>query len=195
MVFKSKGGLTYVAELRNGNPEHKMGHLACFVTGMFALEAEHSDDPERKEKITKLAEELGRTCHESYIKTASGIGPEMFYFDQMQEATTNGGDHGYIQRPEVIEGWFYLWRLTKNKMYKEWVWNAMMAIEKHCKVDAGYAGLRNVYKPEEGYDDVMQSFFFAETLKYGYLTFADDKIPLDQWVFNTEAHPLPIYSS
>ncbi|KAK0408930.1 hypothetical protein QR680_004245 [Steinernema hermaphroditum] len=195
MVFKSKGGLTYVAELRNGNPEHKMGHLACFVTGMFALEAEHSDDPARKEKIMKLAEELGKTCHESYVRAASGIGPEMFYFDQFQEATTNGGDHGYIQRPEVIEGWFYLWRLTKKKVYKEWVWEAMMAIEKHCKVDAGYAGLRNVYKPEDGYDDVMQSFFFAETLKYGYLTFADDKIPLDHWVFNTEAHPLPIYSS
>jgi len=33
-------------------------------------------------------------------------------------------------------------------------------------------------------------FFFAEVLKYLYLTFADpDVINLDQWVFNTEAHP------
>lgn len=40
----------------------------------------------------------------------------------------------------------------------------------------------------------MESFFLAETLKYLYLLFADDasELPLDEWVFNTEAHPLPI---
>ena len=42
-------------------------------------------------------------------------------------------------------------------------------------------------------DDVQQSFFIAETLKYLYLLFSDDSIlPLDKWVFNTEAHPLPV---
>ena len=42
-------------------------------------------------------------------------------------------------------------------------------------------------------DDVQQSFFLAETLKYLYLLFSDDDlIDLKQWVFNTEAHPLPI---
>ena len=33
-------------------------------------------------------------------------------------------------------------------------------------------------------DDVTQSFFFAETLKYFYLIFADgDAVHLDEWVF------------
>ena len=42
-------------------------------------------------------------------------------------------------------------------------------------------------------DDVQQSFFLAETLKYLYLLFSDDDlIDLKEWVFNTEAHPLPI---
>ena len=42
-------------------------------------------------------------------------------------------------------------------------------------------------------DDVTQSFFFAETLKYFYLIFADaDVVHLDEWVFNTEAHPLRV---
>ena len=44
--------------------------------------------------------------------------------------------------------------------------------------------------------DMMESFFLGETLKYLYLLFADvdkQEISLDQWVFNTEAHPLPIY--
>ena len=38
-----------------------------------------------------------------------------------------------------------------------------------------------------------QSFFLAETLKYFYLIFCDyDVINLDEWVFNTEAHPLKV---
>lgn len=31
MVMKSKGGLTYVTDLRYDRPDHKMGHLACFA--------------------------------------------------------------------------------------------------------------------------------------------------------------------
>ena len=32
-------------------------------------------------------------------------------------------------------------------------------------------------------------------LKYAYLLFTDEElVPLDKWVFNTEAHPLPVYT-
>ncbi len=42
----------------------------------------------------------------------------------------------------------------------------------------------------------MESFWLAETLKYFYLLFCEpDVIPLSQYVFNTEAHPLPIWGS
>jgi mannosyl-oligosaccharide alpha-1,2-mannosidase len=38
-----------------------------------------------------------------------------------------------------------------------------------------------------------QSFWIAETLKYFYLIFSDPElISLDDYVFNTEAHPLKI---
>lgn len=37
----------------------------------------------------------------------------------------------------------------------------------------------------------LQSFWTAETLKYFYLIFSPpDVISLDEYVFNTEAHPL-----
>lgn len=37
----------------------------------------------------------------------------------------------------------------------------------------------------------LQSFFLAETLKYLYLLFSPPEVmPLTDWVFNTEAHPL-----
>ena len=43
--------------------------------------------------------------------------------------------------------------------------------------------------------DKMESFFLGETLKYLYLLFSDDHdvVSVDRWVFNTEAHPLPIW--
>jgi len=42
-------------------------------------------------------------------------------------------------------------------------------------------------------DNMMQSFFLAETLKYLYLLFSPPSvISFDGWVFNTEAHPLRI---
>ncbi|EYC38168.1 hypothetical protein Y032_0738g1955 [Ancylostoma ceylanicum] len=195
MVMKSKSGLTYVAELRNGLPEHKMGHLACFSVGMFALQAVNEKTEEERLSTMKLAEELGRTCHESYIRTTTHIGPEMFYFNGEEDATSRNSENGYILRPEVIEGFFYLWRLTGKPMYREWVWDAIQAIDKYCRVEGGFSGIYDVYDPKKGHDDVQQSFFLAETLKYAYLTFTDNSVvPLDKWVFNTEAHPLPVMS-
>eukprot|EP00878_Enallax_costatus_P028173 GHUV01030392.1.p3 GENE.GHUV01030392.1~~GHUV01030392.1.p3 ORF type:complete len:111 (+),score=26.10 GHUV01030392.1:119-451(+) len=43
----------------------------------------------------------------------------------------------------------------------------------------------------------MESFWLAETLKYFYLLFEDDPsvVDFDEWVLNTEAHPLPIWGS
>jgi len=46
--------------------------------------------------------------------------------------------------------------------------------------------------PEQ--NDSMQSFFLAETLKYLYLIFSPTTVlPQSQYVFNTEAHPFPIF--
>lgn len=60
-------------------------------------------------------------------------------------------------------------------------------------MENGYSGIRDVESVPAQRDDVQQSFFIAETLKYLYLLFSDDDvISLDKWVFNTEAHPLPV---
>lgn len=68
------------------------------------------------------------------------------------------------------------------------------ALEKYCRVGTGgYSGIRDVYSSNPIKDDVQQSFFIAETLKYLWLLFSDDDVlPLDHWVFNTEAHPFPL---
>ena len=44
--------------------------------------------------------------------------------------------------------------------------------------------------------DKMESFWTGEALKYLYLLLdSAPRFPLDQWVFNTEAHPLPVLGS
>lgn len=41
----------------------------------------------------------------------------------------------------------------------------------------------------------MESFFLGETLKYFVLLFGDDELlSLDDYVLNTEAHPLPVFA-
>jgi len=68
---------------------------------------------------------------------------------------------------------------------------------RYTKLPVGYSSIGNVKalnSPQ--YRNKMESFWLGETLKYFYLLFSDDPklIPLDRFVFNTEAHPLPIYS-
>lgn len=117
------------------------------------------------------------------------------HFVNHQEATTsNKNEMYYILRPEVVEAWFVLYRITGNPMYREWCWAMVQALEKYCATPFGYSGIQNVYNKNTEKDDVQQSFFLSETLKYLYLTFTDPSvISLDEYVFNTEAHPFPIY--
>ncbi|KAM4865776.1 mannosyl-oligosaccharide 1,2-alpha-mannosidase IA isoform 1-T1 [Thomomys bottae] len=193
LIRKSSGGLTYIAEWKGGLLEHKMGHLTCFAGGMFALGADGAPETLTQHYL-ELGAEIARTCHESYNRTFMKLGPEAFRFDGGVEAiATRQNEKYYILRPEVIETYMYMWRLTHDPKYRKWAWEAVEALESHCKVNGGYSGLRDVYFLHENYDDVQQSFFLAETLKYLYLIFSDDDLlPLEHWIFNTEAHLLPI---
>ncbi|KAK2909957.1 mannosyl-oligosaccharide 1,2-alpha-mannosidase IA isoform X2 [Channa argus] len=193
LVQKSPGGLTYMAEWRGGILDHKMGHLACFSGGMIGIGADDGA-PDKRQHYLDLAAEITHTCHESYVRSATKLGPEAFRFDGGAEATaTRLSDRYYILRPEVIESYMYMWRLTHDPKYREWGWEAVEALEEHCRVESGFSGIRDVYTTTVSHDNMQQSFFLSETLKYLYLLFSnDDLLPLEDWVFNTEAHPLPI---
>ncbi|XP_013855171.1 mannosyl-oligosaccharide 1,2-alpha-mannosidase IA [Austrofundulus limnaeus] len=193
LIRKSSSGLTYIAEWKGGLLEHKMGHLTCFAGGMIALGADGAPSDKTGHQM-ELAAEIARTCHESYARTALKLGPEAFRFDGGVEAiATRQNEKYFILRPEVIETYMYMWRFTHDPKYREWGWEAVQALEKHCRVEGGYSGVRDVYASSPNHDDVQQSFYLAETLKYLYLLFSDDDhLPFDHWVFNTEAHPLPV---
>ena len=42
----------------------------------------------------------------------------------------------YILRPEVIESYFYMWRLTKEQKYRDWGWEAtQVSICSNCFIN------------------------------------------------------------
>ncbi|XP_012891194.1 PREDICTED: mannosyl-oligosaccharide 1,2-alpha-mannosidase IC [Dipodomys ordii] len=192
----SPGGLTYIAEWRGGILDHKMGHLACFSGGMISLGAEDAKE-EKRAYYQELAAQITRTCHESYARSDTKLGPEAFWFNSGREAVaTQLSESYYILRPEVVESYMYLWRQTHDPIYREWGWEVVMALEKYCRTEGGFSGIQDVYSSNPNHDNKQQSFFLAETLKYLYLLFSeDDMLSLEDWVFNTEAHPLPVNHS
>ncbi|KAK4959838.1 hypothetical protein LTR10_002726 [Elasticomyces elasticus] len=107
-------------------------------------------------------------------------------------------------RPEVIESWYYAYRATQNPKYREWAWSAFQAIERVCKTESGYSAISDVDAVDGGKKlDQMESFVFAEVMKYIWLIhLEDDKAAFhvmdsrtgssNKWVYNTEAHPFRV---
>jgi mannosyl-oligosaccharide alpha-1,2-mannosidase len=103
---------------------------------------------------------------------------------------TSVKDKLYQLRPEAIESVFILYRITGDSSLQEKGWEMFQAINKHTKADFGHATLLDVTTSNPEMADKTESFWTAETLKYFYLLFSEpDLISLDNYVFNTEAHP------
>lgn len=102
----------------------------------------------------------------------------------------------YRLRPETLESFYLLWRTTGDAEWRERGWAVFEALQREARVEGGgYATVEHAYRVGGQKRDEMPSWFLAETLKYLFLLFTDeDLVPLDQWVFNTEAHPLPVFS-
>ena len=77
--------------------------------------------------------------------------------------------------------------------YRDWGWRSFQAMESQLRVAHGHASMRDVTKKGANFLDRMESFWIAETLKYLYLLQEDEpSLPLDKYVFNTEAHPFSV---
>jgi mannosidase alpha-like ER degradation enhancer 2 len=113
-----------------------------------------------------------------------GLEPEVLDYHEMK---VRGGE--YHLRPEIIESAYYLRRKTGDPRYLEMGRAFLDALVEHCRTEAGFAAIKDVRTMEKM--DAMESFLFAETLKYLYLLFAPDSaLDLDAHVLTTEAHPL-----
>ena len=83
LVVESSSGLTYIASESKGNLSSGMDHFSCFAGGLFALGA-HTKRNYMREKYRDLSEEVTKTCHESYIRSHTHLGPDYFRFEAHQ---------------------------------------------------------------------------------------------------------------
>jgi len=149
------------------------GALDAFYAGLLAL----SGDVATAQRIQK---------GNYYMWTRFNIEPEVFDFKKDSILYPS-----YPLRPENIESCFYLYRKTHDHQYLAMGKRMIDDIIDKCNTDAGFAAVKDVTTME--LDDSMESFFFAETLKYAYLLFAPEStLDLSKFVFNTESHPLKI---
>ena len=114
---------------------------------------------------------------------AAGIEPERFDYAKMQIASP-----AYPLRPEIIESTYYLYHATHDDKYLAMGQTYLNNLIKYCRTKEAYAALSDVRTKKK--TDSMESFFFAETLKYLYLLFAPEStLDFNAVIFNTEAHP------
>ncbi|RKP14428.1 glycoside hydrolase [Piptocephalis cylindrospora] len=216
--YTPESNLLYVSDWDGMYSTHSMEHLACFYAGHLSLSYLYAHgegfwrDQIRAEHDLRIGEALGETCYQSYHRTKTGLGPDRMMFrsnDRWNDNVQNGSDPDFIfdqhdttdrssyrLRPETIESFFLLWRATGDNVWRERGWEVFQSILRSTKLsDGGYATVRNVDVFPPSHDDITETFFYAETLKYLYLLFGPtDLFPLDRYVFTTEAHPLPIFT-
>ncbi|KAI9660453.1 MAG: hypothetical protein M1821_009803 [Bathelium mastoideum] len=113
----------------------------------------------------------------------------------LPKGVTKVDDARYILRPEAIESVWILYRLTGDPTLPDRAWNMFNSIVKYTTTNIAHAGLKDCTQLGANgklqLQDRMESFWTAETLKYFYLIFSEpDVINLDEYVLNTEAHPL-----
>ncbi|KAI8939137.1 hypothetical protein NX059_004971 [Plenodomus lindquistii] len=188
----------------NGKREENGQHLVCFAGGMFALGGRLFQNSTH----TEIGRKISEGCAWTYKNAPNGIMPEVFSMTACPtlsacEVTSQPpsdshpfsevGDGRYVLRPEAIESIFYMYRITGESKYQDIAWEMFQAISNLTRTEFANAAISNVMKtPIETYDS-MESFWLAETLKYFYLIFSEpDRISLDDFVLNTEAHPFRI---
>ncbi|CAJ2500650.1 Uu.00g035030.m01.CDS01 [Anthostomella pinea] len=183
-------------------------HLGCFVGGMFGLGGKLFEIPEH----VAIGEKITKGCVWAYDAMATGIMPEIFNLlmcdtldpcewdegeyqrdgaKDLKKGFKNARDPRYLLRPEAIESVFLMYRMTGSPEYQDMAWRMFQAIRNATETEYAFSSIKSVKFTDTVKSDSMESFWLAETLRYFYLIFSSpDLVNLDEYVFNTEAHPL-----
>ncbi|VDN30802.1 unnamed protein product [Dibothriocephalus latus] len=86
---------------------------------MFTLGSQHNQSSEWFQRGARVTE----TCYKAYHSSESHLGPEKMIFSDYERLSS--GDKKYYLRPETVESYFYMWRFTKDKKYRDWAWEAV----------------------------------------------------------------------
>ncbi|XP_053957451.1 ER degradation-enhancing alpha-mannosidase-like protein 3 isoform X2 [Anastrepha ludens] len=96
-------------------------------------------------------------------------------------------------RPEFIESTYFLYRATGDHHYLQVGKKALKTLQKYARVPCGYAAVNDVRTGK--HEDRMDSFVLSETFKYLFLLFSEPQdllVNVDEFIFTTEAHLLPL---
>uniref|UniRef100_T1IVL0 alpha-1,2-Mannosidase n=1 Tax=Strigamia maritima TaxID=126957 RepID=T1IVL0_STRMM len=96
-------------------------------------------------------------------------------------------------RPEFLESTYFLYKATGDSYYLDVGKTVMDTLQQRARVACGFAAVKDVRTGS--HEDRMDSFVLAETFKYLYLLFAEKEdliIDIDDFIFTTEAHLLPL---
>jgi mannosidase alpha-like ER degradation enhancer 1/mannosidase alpha-like ER degradation enhancer 2 len=157
------------------NDEIREGGIVTLYDAFFPAVLALSGDLERAEKYQATW---------NWLWNRYGLEPMVYDFDAARPTYPV-----YDLNPEIIESAYYLYHFTGDEKYHRMVEQYWSDIKQYCKTDIAFSSIKDVQTMEK--KDYMPTFFFAETLKYFYLTFSmeNGEFVLDDYLFNTEAHP------
>lgn len=107
------------------------------------------------------------------------------------EFRVHWGQH--LLRPEFAESTYYLYKATGDPYYLRVGQSIVEKLNAYARVPCGFAAVQDVRTGT--HEDRMDSFFLAEMFKYLYLLFSEKSqlpIDVDDYIFTTEAHLLPV---
>lgn len=114
--------LTFLASYNNGNYDLNTQHLTCFDGGSFLL----GGSVLGRQDFIDFGLKLVHGCEATYNQTLTGIGPESWGWDPKrvpsnqkdfyQRAGFYINSGYYVLRPEVIESFYYAYRITGSEV-------------------------------------------------------------------------------
>ena len=173
----------YVGSIKTGAVDDSLTYLSFFIPGMLSLGSFYFNETD-----FDLAIQMADTFAKWHSQNPSGLMGDAYTFTSEKISLH---DTSYKLRPEFMETCFYLYRFTGDQKWRDIGWSIFENLTTHCRTTYGFGELKSVINPEDGIEDIQDSFLLAETFKYAYLLFSNSSlISLDKYVFTTEAHPL-----
>ncbi|XP_024938661.1 ER degradation-enhancing alpha-mannosidase-like protein 3 isoform X2 [Cephus cinctus] len=176
MKYVSQGPMLLDVHMHrpNINAKNFMDALLAFWPGLQVLKGDIKPAVETHEMLYQVMQ------RHNFI-------PEAFTTDFQ----VHWGQHPL--RPEFLESTYFLYRATGDHYYLGVGRKVLNSLQTYARVTCGYAAVSDVRTNK--HDDTMDSFVLSETFKYLYLLFADSSdlvLDLDEFVFTTEGHLLPL---
>ncbi|KAI9688622.1 MAG: hypothetical protein M1820_010223 [Bogoriella megaspora] len=212
----------YLAQRTGPHFLNEASQTSCAAPGHLILGGAATSRPD----LISLGQALLEGCHHIHASSPSGLAPSRWSWLPAAQDRGEGlftpstaraqrqldirgwwaVDESYRLRPEYVESLFYAFRITGQQRYRDWAWQLWEVVERRCKAQYGYSGIRDVMRAkvtssewgvvqqavrQAGVEmlDEQDTVWMARTLKFFWLVFADvKKVDLDAWVVSEGGH-------